>query len=66
MSYGTRDLARIKLRICLDCKEADAGNYRRCLPCRVRRVPPRKKRPGRPPACVTLKARREAGKGGDE
>lgn len=37
MGYGKRDLARIEFSICLDCKEEDAGDFRRCLKCRVRR-----------------------------
>ena len=38
MGYGSRDLQRIQYRICLDCKEAESGRYRRCLICRRRRA----------------------------
>lgn len=37
MGYGARDLVRIKLGICLDCKRQVADRYRRCLGCRKRR-----------------------------
>lgn len=39
MGYGKRDLMRIKLGICLDCQERAAGKRRRCLTCRLKRLP---------------------------
>lgn len=36
MGYGVRDLACIKNQICIACKDADAGKYRRCHPCRAK------------------------------
>lgn len=36
MGYGVRDLACMKNRICVSCKKADAGKYRRCILCRAK------------------------------
>lgn len=47
MGYGQRDRARIKHRICLDCKEADAGRYRRCVKCRAKASKAKPQKPRR-------------------
>ncbi len=36
MGYGSRDRARIRAGICIDCQMAAAGRFRRCRSCRER------------------------------
>jgi hypothetical protein len=60
MGYGARDLKRIAMGICLECKEADARPYRRCLRCRRKKA---KAKPKPPNYHRQRKADREAMRG---